>query len=278
MKFANLMVGADPEFFVQKDGKPYPIVGLLGGDKYQAVDRWDIGIFCGYLEDNVMAEFTITPCESAEQFVEMNTQMIDVIMEKLGSEYKPLITPAVRFEEKYLKSQQAQHFGCMPDHSAYSLQIQQVNAKDAGTLRTAGGHIHIGWDGADENLETAATVARAFDLLVTMPFLLIEPDNERRQLYGKAGSFRVKSYGVECRQLSCHWLSSPELMAWVYNQTIKAVEFVKENEEIRDPNSELCQRVRQIIDNKLMGDIIPTLQTYVPEVAEQMLTREDVTV
>ena len=256
------MIGADPEFFVQKNGRPFPIVGLLGGDKYESVERWDIGPLCGYLEDNVMAEFTITPSRSATEFVDMNTKMMDVIMKELGDEFQPLIVPAVRFPEEHLQSEQAKVFGCMPDHNAYTLDIQKVSADKAGNLRTAGGHIHIGYAEAEGNLEEAATIARAFDLFVVLPMMLIEPDNERRQLYGKAGSFRLKDYGVECRQLSCFWLSSPQLMEFVYEQTVKAVRFVEENEKIRDPKSDLSQKIRSIIDDKLMGDIIPILQEF----------------
>jgi hypothetical protein len=41
----------------------------------------------------------------------------------------------------------------------------------------------------------------------------------RRELYGKAGAFRPKPYGVEYRVLSNRWLNSEALIRWVYNQS-----------------------------------------------------------
>jgi hypothetical protein len=44
-----------------------------------------------------------------------------------------------------------------------------------------------------------------------------DKDATRRQLYGKAGAFRPKPYGMEYRVLSNRWLDSEPLMRWVYN-------------------------------------------------------------
>jgi hypothetical protein len=42
-------------------------------------------------------------------------------------------------------------------------------------------------------------------------------------MYGQAGAFRIKPYGMEYRVLSNAWLQTPELMGWVYDNTIKAL-------------------------------------------------------
>src|SRR3546814_7881426 len=39
-------------------------------------------------------------------------------------------------------------------------------------------------------------------------------------MYGAAGAFRTKPYGVEYRVLSNAWLKDSNLMSWVYKNTI----------------------------------------------------------
>jgi len=247
-KYDGVWIGADPEFFVKQNGVLTPICGLLGGTKEEPMALPDLGRFTGFLEDNVMAEFNIDPCNNADDFAVKNQEVIDYIIERLGKGFTPHFMPAARFREEELDNEQALTFGCDPDTNAYTLQAQDVNANDAGTLRTAGGHIHISWENAQEDADEAAVVARAFDLFVTMPMLFIEPMNERRTLYGKAGSMRVKPYGVECRQLSCFWLSSRATMKYVFNQTMKAIDFANTDEDILDPESVLCREIKRIID------------------------------
>lgn len=253
----NLTIGADPEFFVvTPKGNPYPIVGLLGGDKVNPVEVPGLG---AYLEDNVMAEFNIEPCTTPEQFVERNTNMIEYIMSQLPDSLSPNFFPAHRFRKKHLSTMQAQTFGCEPDFNAYTGKANQISAADAGTLRTAGGHIHIGTGTAVLSKDQKMAVARAFDLMVTIPFITEhEPENERRTLYGKAGSMRFKDYGLECRQLSCYWLSSVDLMKYVFNKTIEAYEFSLVNDDIKDPTSDLCVDIQNSINNNdtaLMADL-----------------------
>lgn len=87
------------------------------------------------------------------------------------------------------------------------------------------GHVHIGYPNA--NQETSEKVIKAFDIFVALPSLLIDKDDRRRELYGKAGAFRFKEpWGCEARVLSNFWIHSEELIRWVYRQTIKAVECV----------------------------------------------------
>lgn len=86
-----------------------------------------------------------------------------------------------------------------------------------------------------------------FDILLTLPSLLIDNDQRRRELYGKAGSFRLKEWGVECRALSNFWIHDNTLIEWVFNQTIKVVNIVLENKD-EEYISKFSEEVRLVID------------------------------
>jgi hypothetical protein len=253
VKISSITIGADPECFIFNGDTPYPIVGMLDGSKDHPLI---VKEGSAMVEDNVMAEYNIPPCSTAEQFIAENRFMLDEILKtvKHYGDFKLVFTPAVNFDPVFLQTAQASEFGCEPDYSAYTNTKKQPSAGEAGTLRTAGGHIHIGWEG-DKSEATQKAVVRAFDMVVVLPFMLIEPENDRRRLYGAPGSMRPKKYGVECRQLSCYWLNSDELMAWVFNKTLEAVEFFNNNTEIRNPESALCKEVYSLIMNKDLNAI-----------------------
>lgn len=122
------------------------------------------------------------------------------------------------------------------------------------------GHIHVGYPNPSQEL--SEDIVKAFDIFLTLPALLIDKDERRRELYGKAGAFRFKEpWGVECRALSNFWIHSEDLIRWVYKQTIKAVECVLDGkaqelfdtysesvvEAINTNNKELAQKLIQEI-------------------------------
>jgi hypothetical protein len=57
-----------------------------------------------------------------------------------------------------------------------------------------------------------------------------DSDVTRRKLYGKAGAFRPKPYGVEYRPLSNFWIVSKDLRKQVWNRMQTAIRAMENSE------------------------------------------------
>lgn len=226
LKINTPSIGADPELFLyNKDKNEYiPVCGLIGGTKEKPIPVTNDGLF-SLQEDNVMLEYTIPPSKTEEEFTK-NINFIKNYIEETVLAPKNLIPKYVAsamFNPKYLKSKAALLFGCSPDYNAWTLDQNKVNG-DNPLLRTAGGHIHIGYK--DPVFETNIQLIKAMDLFLGVPSILLDTDTERRKVYGKAGAFRNKDYGVEYRVLSTFWTATDELIKWAYTNTLQAIDFV----------------------------------------------------
>jgi hypothetical protein len=80
-------------------------------------------------------------------------------------------------------------------------------------------------------MDECRAVVQALDLYLGLPSLLLDGDEDRRLLYGKAGAFRPKSYGVEYRVLSNFWVLNPELREYVFQQTERALKMLRRKEQ-----------------------------------------------
>lgn len=73
---------------------------------------------------------------------------------------------------------------------------------------------------------------RAMDLTLGAPGLLLDEDNRRRELYGKAGACRPKMYGdipgVEWRTSSNWWVKERKYMEWTFSGAQLALEMKDE--------------------------------------------------
>lgn len=220
MALQLLTVGADPELFLTDGKNLIPSIGLLGGTKEEPnpVEKGAIQ------EDNVLAEFNIDPVTNEDMFVDH----LETVMGELGKVVAPLklkVLSSAHFSlpELVRFGPQALQFGCDPDVNAWTGEFNQA-PDPTSTMRTAGGHIHVGIDAPEDDFRSRANVVKLMDIYLGVPSVLLDADNERRKMYGKAGACRFKPYGVEYRTLSNFWLQSEASIRWAYRQTQQAVD------------------------------------------------------
>jgi len=132
-----------------------------------------------------------------------------------------------------------------PDLNVY-LKQQNESPSSNTTLRTCGGHIHIGYD--NPSIETSEKIVYAMDMMLGLDSIILDSDVKRRSMYGKAGSFRFKPYGLEYRTLSNFWIKNDKSIEWTYDRTIKAIELVNKG-LIDDLIEKYSSEVQFIIDN-----------------------------
>ncbi len=231
----KILVGCDPEIFVKQNGVFKSAFGLIEGDKKnpQKVNRGAVQV------DGMALEFNIDPASTETEFV-INVQDVYDTICRMVPGYEVVAVPVADFSEEYLLNQPASalELGCDPDYNAWT---NRANPRPDGNrpMRTASGHVHIGWTEDTEPYESAhvgrcEAVARQCDFYLGLPSLLYDSSTRRREMYGKAGAYRPKPYGVEYRTLSNAWLNSKELMAWVYRATIRATESAIAGDNLTD--------------------------------------------
>jgi len=220
----NVLLGADPELFVSKGGEFVSAHGMVEGTK-----KKPFPVKNGAVQvDGMALEFNIDPAENSLEFA----NNLDSVMLQLGAmvpEYNLEAVPVAHFSKEVMEAapREALELGCEPDFNAWEGGRANPTPNGDVDFRTAAGHIHIGWtEGIDINdvghVEACILLAKQLDFYLGLPSILLDPDNKRRELYGKAGAFRVKTYGMEYRVLSNFWLKDRSLMRWVHTNTMEA--------------------------------------------------------
>lgn len=111
-------------------------------------------------------------------------------------------------------------------------------------LRSSAFHLHFKYDGM--NFETTCELVRVMDLYLGIPSLLIEPENDRRKLYGKAGEFRFhEEKTMEYRVLSGFFSKNSDLRKWAFKNAMTAIQQFNRGVRI---NPMFAQKVHDIIN------------------------------
>lgn len=220
-------IGADPELFVLK------------GDQFISGHTFKMGTkkkprkleHCHVQNDGLALEFNVNPSRFQMEFL-MNVKHalrnLDEEVKKIDPECSIRAIPTAHFDKDYLAKLPAsvRALGCNPDFNGYTLQ-ENPPPDEAKSFRTGAGHVHIGWCENErvqdpEHFVFCARLARELDYYLGLPSLLWDKDQERRALYGQAGAFRPKPYGMEYRVLSNKWLNTENLVRKVFINAMNA--------------------------------------------------------
>ena len=225
----KILVGADPELFMFNPNLNQFISAhdRIPGTKWEPFEV----PFGAVQVDGTALEFNIDPAATVDDFVH-NIQAVRKTLTEMVPGYQVVAEPVARFEMNYFKFEvpsSAQELGCMPDFNGWTEDINPRPDPQGEPMRTASGHLHIGWgEGFDiedhEHFLLCCKFARQLDYYLGMYSLFWDKDPTRRSLYGKAGAFRPKPYGMEYRVLSNRWLDSEPIMRWVFNTLKCAME------------------------------------------------------
>lgn len=230
---ANVTIGADPEIFVGKDNEIVSGHHLPMGTKANPLKTKHGSVQV----DGLALEVNVLPSKSRYEFIKNCANVIkdlDDLVKAADPEMYLIVKPTAWFTPQYLESlpEEAKELGCNPDWNAYELR-ENERPDASGSFRTSGGHIHIGWgEGFNpdsmQHIGLCAEVAKQLDYCIGLPSLDFDQDSKRRELYGKAGSFRPKPYGMEYRTMSPMWLMSMGHTSMVYQGSIKALRLLNE--------------------------------------------------
>jgi hypothetical protein len=223
-----LTVGSDPESFLRNSkGELVSAIGLIPGTKSSPFKTTNGSI----QHDNILAEFNSRPSNTLLEFINNHR----LIIGDLNSILNPLdlkldFIASAMCSDELLSDPIAKVAGCDPDYNAWLLCRNNPVSYTYTSLRAAGGHVHIAFDQSVNNPKARIDFVRALDMVLGVPSVVVDNDNARRTVYGKAGSFRPKDTinfnddigpdpydGVEYRTLSNFWLRSESLMEFVWN-------------------------------------------------------------
>lgn len=226
-----LTFGTDPEFLIiDSENKPQSAIDVI---KNHQTDPISVN-GNNFYYDNVLAECTVKPGKSKDEFIENVREAIKDYAE-IVKPYRISPTPSVYFPKIMLQNSEAQKINCNPDMCAYTFQSFKIpeSVFQTETLRTCGGHIHLGENHAVENETGPEPIYTVYmlDLFLGTASLFLDKDplsTTRRSLYGQAGRFRKKEYGIEYRSLSNFWLKSPELTSLICDLCEFCVKFIED--------------------------------------------------
>lgn len=217
-KGTKLTIGTDTEFALYHrhshqyiPATAYNTPGEKGNAVPVVAGRHVIG---SYHRDNISVEIQSLICHSAAELSsnvrELRAEIQSVYTKSIDAAL--IAIPGARYKKEMLQLPEALEMGCEPDVDAYTGEvIPGPKARDMGSLRTFGAHLHIGGLDDTDN-EFRMEVVKLLDASIGACLARYEDamgnsnGRARRRFYGRAGRMRFKPYGLEYRTPSPIWV------------------------------------------------------------------------
>lgn len=235
-------LGCDPEFFftykekiigseliIPENGENIPVSYNPSKIPFRIIRdgvQAEINIPSNTCRDIVAGNISTTFSHIKNEVIKKNT------IKDLNVSFKQLVK-VTKPQMKKL-SEASRKFGCSPSKSIYgeAIDISSINT-DEYRYRAAGGHIHLGTNGAmkgsglykalKEDVERTVVM---LDIICGNTLVLVDRDKgniERRKVYGRAGEYRTPEHGIEYRTPSNFWLHCKPLMSLTFGLARLAV-------------------------------------------------------
>jgi hypothetical protein len=206
--------GADPELFLSLNGE------IVGSERYIPEDHPTVK------RDGVQVELHPAPKNCRQELTANLAGCIKDLKDILLRAKDPVVIDwravvEVSQDEMNRLSELSKVLGCQPSFNVYD-PAASVEVDPNYRIRSAGGHIHLEMNSqhglAVLHRDPTEMVKLLDTLLGTVNVLLDREPRaaERREVYGRAGEFRLPSYGIEYRTLSNWWLRSDVTVSMVY--------------------------------------------------------------
>ncbi len=229
-----MLIGTDTELFLKNaDGTYRSAHGAVPGSK-----KSPYPVKKGMVQvDGMALEFGVDPAHDFKTFqVNVNT-VLQRLQDLIPDGTEMSLVPQVHFDEAHMAEQpdEAILLGCDPDYDPYTMD-ENPAPEPHPTMRTAGGHIHIGFANPPVDAKSpvhfahCAAVAKQLDYHLGLLGVVHDREGaERKQMYGKPGAFRPKPYGIEYRVLSNFWLLDGKMMGKVFGSAQRAMTNMDQN-------------------------------------------------
>ena len=237
MQHGLFTIGADPEVALADvaTGALKSAIPFISGTK-KAPYFFQNG--ANIQRDNVACEFAIPPVRSLDAFVKVMRDTMELVTKHLPSTVTIVRGAAMDFPEEELQHEEAKEFGCDPDFDAWLFgepMVCEVSDRGNGTLRSFGGHIHVGYlkGSGNEFLRQMSGKIKMVQVMdATLGLASVIHDKSagstlRRKLYGKAGAYRPTPYGVEYRTLSNFWIFEEKYQKLMWHLTNTALKIMR---------------------------------------------------